>query len=272
METLKSAQPTPGSSALRLLFALVTGFVILWSFGVNEVPTFQQPELARILFWHLPCPIIASVLLGLGAYQSWLYLRTEDLRRDLKAIAALELGMLFSIMTMASGIVFSRAQWGSWWQNDPRQTSFLLVLMIYAGYFVLRGAYAERVRKASMSAGYALAAILPAMFLIYVFPRLPNIEGASLHPTQSIMSGQIRGSYAQVLTATITLTSILTVWVYRIRIRVGELELQAHESLGLETPGGGAAPHRVVRPVRVLDAGGNQAAKGSGSTDTAGQG
>lgn len=271
METLNSSKLTPGALVVRLAFGLGMGFTILWSFGVREVPTFQQPELARILFWHLPCPIIASVLLGVGAYQGWQYLRSNDLKRDVKATSALELGMIFSFMTMASGIVFSRAQWGAWWQNDPRQTSFLLVLMIYSAYFVLRGAYKERARRAALSAGYALAAVLPALFLIYVFPRLPQIAEASLHPTQSIMSGQIRGSYAQVLTATITLTSVLSIWLFRLRVRAGELELKTYESIGLETDRGDPAARRVVRPVRLSSSGGIQASEGAGAPDSAGQ-
>ena len=271
METLNTSKLTLGALAVRLLFGLAMSFTILWSFGVPELPKFQQPELARILFWHLPCPIIASVLLGVGAYQSWQYLRSNDLKRDVKAIAALELGMIFSLMTMASGIVFSRAQWGAWWQNDPRQTSFLLVLMIYFAYFVLRGAFQDRMRKAALSAGYALAAVLPAMFLIYVFPYLPQIKEASLHPTGSIMSGQIRGSYAQALTATITLVSLCSIWLFRLRVRAGELELKTYESIGLETSGGHSAAHRVVRPVRISAPGGIQGSEGAGASDGAGQ-
>lgn len=271
METLNSPKLSSGALGLRVLFALAMAFTIVWSFEVPESPAFQQPELARIFFWHFPCPIIASVLLAIGAYQSWRYLRTGALIWDVRASTSLELGMVFCILTMATGILFSKVQWGAWWQNDPRQTSFLLVLMLYAAYFVLRAAFQDRARKASYAGGYALATILPAMFLIFVFPRLPQIEAASFHPSQTIWQGQVHGSYAQVIIATLTLTTILTVWLYRLRIRAGELELKSYESIGLETGGGRTATARVVRPVPVPSGSGVQAAEGGGAPDASGK-
>jgi heme exporter protein C len=246
------------------------GATILWSFGVQELPAFQQPELARIFFWHFPCPIVSSVLLMVGAYQGLRFLRTGDLKSDVKAASSLELGMIFGVLTMASGILFSRVQWGWWWQNDPRQTSYLLALMIYFAYFVVRGAFQDRTRKAAYSSGYVLAATLPAMFLIFVFPHLPQIEAASLHPSSAIWSGQVRGSYAQVVIATTTLTSLLAIWLYRLRVAAGALELETYESIGLETGGGHTAAPRVVRPVRLPANGGEQAAEGAGAPDGAG--
>ena len=271
METLNSSKLTPGAIGVRVGFGLAMGFTILWSYGVPELPTFQQPELARIFFWHLPCPIISSVLQGFGAYFSLRFLLSNDLKWDVRAAAALELGMIFGLLAMATGILFSRVQWGAWWQNDPRQTSYLLALMLYLAYFVLRGAFTDRMRKAAFAGGYVLAATLPAMFLTFVYPRLPQIAAASFHPSTSIWSGQIRGSYAQVVIATVTLTSLLSIWLFRIRVRAGELELKTYESIGLETGGGDPAAPRVVRPVRLPAAGGIQTSEGASAPDGAGQ-
>lgn len=267
METLNSSKLSAAALVARVIFGLLMAVTIIWSYEVPELPTFQQPELARIFFWHFPCPMIASILLGIGSYFSWRYLRSQDLKWDVRAAGSFELGMLFCILTMATGILFSRVQWGAWWQNDPRQTSFLLVLMLYSAYFVLRAAFQDRERRAAYSGGYALATVLPAMFLIFVYPRLPQIQAASFHPSQTIWSGQVRGSYAQVVIATVSLTTILTVWLYRLRVRAGLLELKTYESTGLETGGGRTASTRVVRPVRLPDGGGVQTAEGAGTPD-----
>ena len=253
--------------AARWLFGLAMGFTIVWSFEVKELKNFQQPELARILFWHLPCPIIASVLLGVGAYYSWRQLRSGDLRWDIKAVAAVELGAIFSVLTMASGMVFSRVQWGAWWQSDPRQTSFALVLMICFAYFILRGAFHDRARKAAYASGYALAAILPVLFLIYVFPYLPQIANQSLHPTGTILKGELDGSYEQVIWATMSMTAILAIWLFRLRVRAGEIELKTYESIGLETHGGDPATVTVVRPVRLPADGRSEASESAGEPD-----
>lgn len=235
---------------MRYLFALAVAAVTVWSFLVPDAMGFQRPELARIFFWHFPCPILATVLLVQGGWFSFRFHRTRRLDWDIRAVAAMELGYLFCLMTMATGIIFSYVQWGAWWQNDPRQTSFLMVLLIYAAYFGLRGAINEPSKRATSSGVYALAALLPMLFLTFVFPRLPQVE--SFHPSDSIMKGNIKGQYAYVVVAVMALASWLTVWMYRLRVKSGLLELKLEErNSGLEVGGGDPAGSTVVRPVRV---------------------
>jgi heme exporter protein C len=234
----------------RALFALAMGVATVWSLRIPPAMGFREPNLARIFVWHFPCPMIATSLLLLGAWFSFRYLRTQDRKWDVRSVAAHELSYVFSLLTMATGMLFSKVQWGAWWQWDPRQTSFLLVLMIYAALFALRGAYADPDRRAANSAAYVLAALLPALFLIFVFPRLPQV--VSFHPSESIMKGQIKGEYAYSVTTVMVLVALLSGWCYRLRVRAGFLELRS-ENLNerLDSRGGDPAPTGVVRPVRL---------------------
>lgn len=263
---------------MKYLFAVIAGIATLWSFHIPPAMGFQQPELARIFVWHFPCPIIASFLLLFGGYyavryflshsgaekkwadahpsspagkiRSWMALGENDRSWDERTAAAIELSFVFSLLTMATGILFSEMQWGAWWSWDPRQTSFLVVLFIYAGYFVVRGAFSDPDRRAANSAAYLLAAILPCLFLIFVYPRLPQAQG--LHPSDSIIKGRIKGEYAGVVITLMVLMSILTVWLYRLRVRAGTLELRnekTHERLAIRS--GDSAPSGVVRPVSL---------------------
>ncbi len=235
---------------MKYALALAVALVTVWSFLVPDAVGFQRPELARVFFWHFPCPILATLLLIIGAWFSFKFQRTGDLRWDVRAVACMELGYIFCLMTMATGIIFSKVQWGAWWQNDPRQTSFLMVLLIYAAYFGLRGAMTDDVKRASNSGVYALSALLPMLFLTFVFPRLPGVE--SFHPNESIMQGQIKGQYAYVVVAVMVLMAWLSAWMYRIRVRAGILELKLEEMAnGLENGSGDSAGSTVVRPVRV---------------------
>lgn len=219
----------PLALAARIVFFVFVSFTIVRSFTVGDSPAFQRPELARIFFWHFPCPMLATICLLQGTWWSLRYLRSDSLLFDIKALAVLELGFIFSLLTMATGIVFSQAEWGAWWQWDPRQTSFLLVLLIYGAYFILRGSYREPERKASFSSAYILAAILPALFLIYIFPYLPQIAQVSLHPTGSILSGQIKGGYAQVIWMTLIVTSLFSIWVFRLKVNAAQIEHDLYE-------------------------------------------
>lgn len=235
----------------KLLFALFVAIVTVRSFYIPPAMSFMNPNLAKIFVWHFPCPMIAVSLLVLGAWFGYKHLQTRDLKWDIRSEAANELSYIFSLLTMATGILFSKVQWNAWWQWDPRQTSFLLVLLIYAAYFVLRTAFSDRERRAANSAAFGLAALLPALFLIFVFPRLPQV--LSFHPTDSIMKGQIKGEYAIVVTGVMICMTVISVWIYRLRVRAGLMNLESENYDGnqLSDPSGHPTPSGVVRPVRL---------------------
>lgn len=225
------------------------GVVTVWSFKILPSADFREPELARIFVWHFPCPMIAVSLLVASVWFAFRYLKTRDRAWDERAVAANELAYLFSLLTMATGMLFSKVQWGAWWQWDPRQTSFLLVLLIYAAYFAVRSAFADPERRASNASAFALAAFIPAMFLIFVFPRLPQVQ--SFHPSDSIMKGKIKGEYAYVVMSVMALIAVLTVWLYRLRVKVGLLELNRDNDYEGLAVSGDSAPTGVVRRVSV---------------------
>lgn len=229
-------------------FFLLVAFVTVQSFVVGDLEAFQRPELARIFFWHFPCPMVATVLLVAGAIWSVVYLRTQHVDYDLKAFALNELAFVWCLLTMITGMIFSRAQWGAWWQNDPRQTSFLLVLLIYFAYFAMRSAYTDPIRRATNSSGYAAGALPAALFLIFVFPRLPQIE--SFHPSDSIMKGNVKGNYFLICMELCVLMGYIAYALYKVRLRSLTLEYNLEQSDGsMETPGGAPAPRRVVRSI-----------------------
>jgi len=250
----------------RAIFALVTAAVTIWSFTVPDAKDFLRPELARIFFWHFPCPMMLTGLLFTGVYfalrhfgwikgKAWVPEENAGERRrwDMRAEAALEMGFVFGILTMITGIFFSLAQWGSAWQWDPRQTSFLIVLVIYGAYFAIRNAFDDPERRAAYSGAYMMAAFFPLLFLIFVFPRLPQVKAVSFHPNDTVMSGNLKGQYLYVTLALLTLVTILTVWLYRLRVRVGELELLTEDYGTLETRGGHPTSTGVVRPVSISE-------------------
>jgi heme exporter protein C len=235
----------------RLFLLVAVPLVTVHSYLVRDAIGFQQPAFARIFFWHFPCPMIATVLLSMATFFAWKYSQTRSLEWDVRATAATELAMIFIVLTMISGIFFSKIQWGAWWQNDPRQVSFLLVMAIYSGYFALRSAFSDQDQKAKYSNAFHLFAILPFFFLTFVFPRLPQVD--TFHPNESIMKGNIKGGYAYVVIEVLAVASLVTAWVYRLRVRAGLLTLKIDHYGTLENSRLDTAHSHVVRPVSLSD-------------------
>lgn len=222
--------------------------VTVWGYTVPPAMDFAAPDLARMLFFHLPCAIMTSLLAFYAPYLAVRYLMDRKPEWDVRCLAANELGFLFGLLTMATGILFSQAQWGAWWSWDPRQTSFLLVLLIYGAYFALRAAISDDVKRASNSAAYCIATTLPVIFLIFVMPRILF----SLHPSNTLVQGRLQGDYRSVFLAMLVLFAVLTIWLYKLRVRAGLAELALENVNGNFESGGSSAPATgVVRPVPV---------------------
>lgn len=275
----------------RWLLLVLMGGAVVWSFLVPDAAGFQKPSLARIVFFHLPPAFLATGFLFTGAWFSFRYLRSKEPEWDMRAVACIEVGFLMACLTMASGILFSKVQWLAWWNWDPRQTSFLMVLLLFSAYFLLRMAFPDREKRAGSAAAYAVASVLPAVFLIFVFPRLPHVVNNSLHPNETIpdtITGgpaarpqvdvvedpnnppppakpETRGfdrNYTMVLFAVGGLLLATTIWTYRLRVRAGLLELEADLlNEGLDDRGDTAATG-VVRPISLHDQGGGTDYKG----------
>ncbi len=232
-----------------LLFALVTA----WSFRVPDAAMFNEPSLARIIFFHLPCAFVGLTFYVWSVVMSWRYLSSREMRFDIRTEATNEMATIFFALTMATGILFSYVQWGAWWQGDPRQTSFLLVLMLQFAYMLLRSAFTDEQKRASVAAVYNVACFLPIVFLVFVFPRLPQVASLSSHPSQTIQKGLLVGEYLYVFLAVWALLTLFGIKLVLQRIAVESVRLNREEMDGKLDISGDTAGFGVVRPISVPD-------------------
>ena len=218
-----------------LVFVLGCIGAVVYGLTAPPAKSFANPDMARILFFHLPCAFVTTGLIVHSAWLGMRYLQTRDLGRDARNAAATELALLFAALTMASGIVFSKVQWGAWWQNDPRQTSFLMVLLLSGTGVAIRGGLADEQKAAKAAAAYSVATVLPMLFLIFVLPRILF----SFHPSDTLTGGKLDGAYwIGVLYGLVMLTWAAR-WMY----------VKRYESRLL--PEDGDSDGAVVRPVAV---------------------
>ncbi len=140
---------------------------------------------------------------------------------DLKSAASAGLGFLFTALATVTGMLFARTQWGTAWNWDPRETSILMLLLVYAAYFALRGALPSSAVRARISSVYNILASLVMVFLVFVVPR----TGQSLHPSNTLVErGGLSPEYRIVMGAAMLGFVLVYVWILRIRIRISEIE------------------------------------------------
>jgi heme exporter protein C len=178
-----------GRTQLAQVAKLLLG---LWMAGVVVAMFLVVPqyvglgEAGRIIIMHVPTAWVTSIAFTVSAVYSARYLWRRRGPDDANAVAAAEVGFMFCILATVTGAIFARIVWGVFWNWDPRETSILVLLLIYAAYFALRSAIDDVARQRRLAAAYNLFAAVTMPFLLFVAPRVAE---STLHPNCAFLPG-----------------------------------------------------------------------------------
>ena len=173
------------AQAAKLLLGIWLAGVIVAMFAI--IPQYQGlGDAGRIIIMHVPTAWVTSLAFAVSGVFSLLYLLRRKPGADALAVAAAEVGFVFCILATVTGAIFAQIVWGVFWNWDPRETTILVLLLIYAAYFALRSAIDDDNRKRRLAAVYNLFACVTMPFLLFVAPRLAD---SSLHPNCAFLQG-----------------------------------------------------------------------------------
>lgn len=108
------------------------------------------------------------------------FLRGGKFEYDQKAAVFAEVGMFFALLGLATGSVWAKFTWGTFWTNDPKLNGTAITLLIYTAYFVLRGSLNNGDQRGRIGAVYNVFAFVLMIVFIGILPRLTD----TLHPGQ----------------------------------------------------------------------------------------
>ena len=112
----------------------------------------DQGAIYRILFFHVPSWFTCFTGFFVAGCASVAYLIRRRPGADALAVSAVEVGVAFTTIGLATGMIWARIAWGIWWTWDPRLTWALITLLVYMGYLMLRRAIDEPTERAKNSA------------------------------------------------------------------------------------------------------------------------
>jgi heme exporter protein C len=175
---LKIARPATG-----WLLGVGVLLVLVGAYGGLAVSPqdYLQGDTVRILYIHVP-----SAWLGMAGWASIAAASISQIvwRHPLAAVAGRALapvGATFAALCLATGSIWGRPTWGTWWEWDGRLTSMLILFFLYLGYIALASAERERGGEGRMAALFGLvgAVNLPIIHYSVLWWR-------TLHQGQSI--------------------------------------------------------------------------------------
>lgn len=125
-------------------------------------PDYQQGESVRIMYVHVPSAWMAMFIYVAIAVASAVALIWRHPLADLAAKASAPIGAGFAFLTLATGSLWGRPMWGTWWEWDGRLTSMLILFFLYLGHIALMNAFEDSQR------GYRAAAILALVGVVNI--------------------------------------------------------------------------------------------------------
>jgi heme exporter protein C len=119
-----------GLAIVCLVLGLIWGFF----FTPDEA---RQGSTVKIIFLHVPAAMLAinAWIMMLVASLIWLVRRHHV--SALAARAAAPIGAVMTLIALITGAIWGQPMWGTWWEWDPRLTSFLILFLFYLGYIAL---------------------------------------------------------------------------------------------------------------------------------------
>jgi heme exporter protein C len=125
-----------------------------------SAPDRDMGHLQKIMYVHVPSAWISMIAFLVVFIASALYLVKRDMKYDMLAAAAAEVGVILTALTLALGSIWGRPTWGIWWTWDPRLTTTAILLLIYVGYLALRSFTEDEDRRARWAATVGILGFL----------------------------------------------------------------------------------------------------------------
>lgn len=145
-------------------------------FNVPRLPILN--ETIRNLYFHVPMWFTMIALFTNSIVYSVKYLANGKVKDDIKAVESVNVGVLFGVLGLLTGMFWAKFSWGEYWSFDPKQNFTAISMLLYFAYLILRSAIEEEQKRAKISAVYNIFAFPMMIVLIFVLPRLQD----SLHP------------------------------------------------------------------------------------------
>ncbi|MGH8927836.1 MAG: cytochrome c biogenesis protein, partial [Acidimicrobiia bacterium] len=168
--------------------AAAIGIVMAYS----TPPEALQRSYARIVNIHVPSMWLAFLAFGVTALGSVAWRITRQRRWDRLAAASAEIGVLFTVVGLATGMIWGKPVWGVYFDwADARMASTAVLLLVYVGYLALRRATIDPEKRAARASILGIIAVIQVPLVYFSVNLVRTLhqtqsfrpDGATMHPT-----------------------------------------------------------------------------------------
>ena len=128
---------------------------------------YQQGEGFRIIYVHVPSAMLSLFVYTFMATAAAIGMIWRMKLAHAVAVACAPIGASFTFLALATGSIWGKPMWGTWWAWDARLTAELILLFLYLGYMGLRAAIDDTNRADRASAILALVGVVNVPIVHY---------------------------------------------------------------------------------------------------------
>lgn len=136
----------------------------------------------KVFYFHVASAWVGMLGFLVGTAAAIIFLVKGETRRDALSVSAIEIGLVFSLIATAAGMIWAKPIWGTWWTWDARLTTMAIMVLLYAAYFVLRAGIEDKEKRRRIAAVYAIVGFISVpltFFSIRVYRSIhPLVIGA----------------------------------------------------------------------------------------------
>jgi heme exporter protein C len=151
---------------------LAAGAILGFWYAPTDASTMGFSQ--KIFYFHVPVAEASFLVLLIAAYFSVRFLMTKRNDYDTKAKVAMEVALVFTTLTMITGVLWTKASWNVWWEWEPRLTTYFIMLLLIIAYFVLRNSIEDDERRATYAAVFAIIAAIDAPISFMITRLIPS--------------------------------------------------------------------------------------------------
>ncbi|MBU0642261.1 MAG: heme ABC transporter permease [Alphaproteobacteria bacterium] len=121
---------------LSVVSACIFVIGLVWGFFFTP-DDYRQGATVKIFYLHVPSAMMAINIWGMMLVASLIWIVRRHHVSALAAKSAAAIGMTMTLIALVTGAIWGKPMWGTYWEWDPRLTSFLILLLFYIGYMAL---------------------------------------------------------------------------------------------------------------------------------------
>jgi heme exporter protein C len=204
-------------AVILIIYSIIAGFL-------GDVPRRDiLNETIRNLYFHVSMWFAMIAMMGASVTFSIINLSNNKLETDQRARLFAEMGLVFSILGLLTGMLWAKFTWGAFWTNDPKLNGTAITMLIYFAYFILRQSLEDTEKRARISGVYNIFAFVLMIIFIGILPRLTD----SLHPgnggNPAFSQYDLDHNMRLVFYPAVIGWILFGVWIVQIRLRVATL-------------------------------------------------